>query len=362
MFGKFVLRILITNQKGGVGKSTISANLAHYFATVLNKRTTLVDFDTQASSSKWVRSVKPQRITVFRGSLPLSEGANRILIESRKIVEGVYARSEIVIADLTWFDVFDSEMLLDFDIVILPTAISEVELIATMEFAARHEWVFQSPQSPSLVIVPSRVRGDQAMKFKHNTQRFPFGFLLTPPIIDSVEAKKSFGTKFIIDIKNHKLSHSFKIFCESIEQTARIHFDRLKTIDFPPQSTRAKLSSSLSYQIKKMDAIRILDKQKITVSKLEEQAKESTLTEQIPEISISQGNKKGMQESSEPTLGLLRESNYCEENNELQTENFAEGTYGKQKMVRKEPKAIISISRRVLRQPPKFLRKQNSSE
>ena len=62
--------------------------------------------------------------------LPLSEGL--ILIESRKIVQGVYGRSEIVIADLTWFDVFDSEMLLDFDIVILPTAISEVELIATM--------------------------------------------------------------------------------------------------------------------------------------------------------------------------------------------------------------------------------------
>ena len=63
-----------TNQKGGVGKSTISANLAHYFASTLNKRTTLVDFDTQASSSKWVRSIKPQRITVFKGTLPLSEG------------------------------------------------------------------------------------------------------------------------------------------------------------------------------------------------------------------------------------------------------------------------------------------------
>ena len=121
------MRILITNQKGGVGKSTISANLAHYFASTLNKRTTLVDIDTQASSSKWVCSIKPQRITVFKGALPLSEGANRILIESRKIVQGVYGRSEIVIADLTWFDVFDSEMLLDFDIVILPSNITSVQ-------------------------------------------------------------------------------------------------------------------------------------------------------------------------------------------------------------------------------------------
>ena len=50
-------------------------------------------------------------------------------------------------------------MMLDFDIVVLPTAISEVELIATMEFAAAMSG-FSNLPSPSLVIVPSRVRGD----------------------------------------------------------------------------------------------------------------------------------------------------------------------------------------------------------
>ena len=355
------MRILITNQKGGVGKSTISANLAHYFASTLNKRTTLIDFDTQASSSKWVRSIKPQRITVFKGTLPLSGGANRILIESRKIVQGVCGRSEIVIADLTWFDVFDSEMLLDFDIVILPTAISEVELIATMEFAARHEWVFQSHHSPSLVIVPSRIRGDQAVKFRHNTERFPFGFLLTPPIIDSVEAKKNFGIKFLLDIKNHKLSDSFRVFCESIEQVARIHFDRIKNNDMPSRPSRAKLASSLSYSIKKSDAIRSLDKQKISITKLEEQAKENLLP-------ISTGSRITDQESqniqrmSEPRLGTFQESNFFDDNNLAQDENYAEGTYGKQKLVRKEPQPILSVSRKVLGKPPKFLRKENSTK
>ena len=355
------MRILITNQKGGVGKSTISANLAHYFASTLNKRTTLVDFDTQASSSKWVRSITPQRITVFKGALPLAEGANRILIESRKIVQGVYGRSEIVIADLTWFDVFDSEMLLDFDIVILPTAISEVELIATMEFAARHEWVFQSYQSPSLVIVPSRIRGDQAVKFRHNTERFPFGFLLTPPIIDSVEAKKNFGIKFILDLKNHKLSNSFRVFCESIEQVARIHFDRIKNNDMPSRPSRAKLASSLSYSIKKSDAIRSLDKQKISITKLEEQAKQNFLP-------ISTGSRitdresQNIQGVSEPRLGTFQESNFFDDNNLAQDESYAEGTYGKQKLVRKEPQPILSVSRKLLGKPPRFLRKENSTK
>ncbi|MGA1253874.1 MAG: ParA family protein [Burkholderiaceae bacterium] len=53
-----MIRILVTNQKGGVGKSTITANLCRYFASIRNKKTTLLDFDSQASSSRWVKQVQ----------------------------------------------------------------------------------------------------------------------------------------------------------------------------------------------------------------------------------------------------------------------------------------------------------------
>ena len=49
------LKILVTSQKGGVGKSTIAANIAAYFATLLRKQVTLIDFDHQGTSSTWVR-------------------------------------------------------------------------------------------------------------------------------------------------------------------------------------------------------------------------------------------------------------------------------------------------------------------
>ncbi len=46
--------ILVVNAKGGCGKTTISTNLASYFATnELN--TVLVDFDPQQSTLEWLK-------------------------------------------------------------------------------------------------------------------------------------------------------------------------------------------------------------------------------------------------------------------------------------------------------------------
>ena len=118
----------------------------------------------------------------------------------------------------------------------------------------------------------------------------------------------------------------------------------------------------INYNIKKTDAIRTLDKQKMSISKLEEQANDGLLRLPAGRIVIKEAEAKNTQESSEPRLGFLEDTNYFDESKFNQDENFSEGTYGKQKAVRKEPKAILSISRKVLGRPPKFLRKENSNE
>ncbi len=47
--------IMVLNSKGGSGKSTISTNLASYYASQGN-RVALVDFDPQSSSMEWLRA------------------------------------------------------------------------------------------------------------------------------------------------------------------------------------------------------------------------------------------------------------------------------------------------------------------
>ncbi len=223
-----MFRILVTNQKGGVGKSTISANLSHYFAAHLGKRTTLLDFDSQGSSSRWIRGAQstdaPNPIRMQSITFPKDGGFNRLLIDVRKTLRTLAEDTDILLADLTWNDFLDGELLFEFDLVVMPSAVSEVELVTTIEFARKHKWVFEAPRyHPTLVIAPSRVRADQITAVHSSSERFPVSFVLTPPILDAVDARRAFAEQFIVKHKNKRLQESFLAFARAIEQTMSLH-------------------------------------------------------------------------------------------------------------------------------------------
>lgn len=52
--------VLVMNTKGGCGKSTMSTNLASYYAQA-GKKVQLIDYDPQASSSAWLKERSPAR-------------------------------------------------------------------------------------------------------------------------------------------------------------------------------------------------------------------------------------------------------------------------------------------------------------
>jgi len=80
--------ILVVNPKGGCGKTTISTNLASYYA-VWGVKTALVDFDPQQSCMQWlkVRNSAPKLAKIYgasglSGELVIPEDTQRLIYDA----------------------------------------------------------------------------------------------------------------------------------------------------------------------------------------------------------------------------------------------------------------------------------------
>jgi len=78
--------ILVVNAKGGCGKTTLSTNLASYFATN-ELKTVLVDFDPQQSALEWLQERNPdyyyeiQGVSPFENRLRFAADVDRVILE-----------------------------------------------------------------------------------------------------------------------------------------------------------------------------------------------------------------------------------------------------------------------------------------
>jgi cellulose biosynthesis protein BcsQ len=197
-------KILVTSQKGGVGKSTVSANLAAYFRRQ-GESVTLIDFDTHGSSSTWLTRAPSIGIVVQHHTLPLDQGGNRPILDARLHLRRAASSSSVVICDLTWTDSIAGELMFEFDLVIVPTSVSEIELAATSGFLNRHRWVFDSAvhAPPTLLLCPTRVHPEQLQSDVFSKQRFPVSFMLAPPVLEGQSAREMFERGYLMDLQDN---------------------------------------------------------------------------------------------------------------------------------------------------------------
>lgn len=229
------LKILITSQKGGVGKSTVSANLAAYFSYISGKRTALIDFDHQATAGKWVRKAYPIGIDCQTVELPNAKGSGIALLKAKEALRKANEIREVVVVDLTWTDVLPPDFLFEFDLVLVPSSLSRVELDSTLEFVNRFSYVFNSrlKKPPKLVIVPSRV--DNLKTYESIfSKSFNAGFFLSPPVMYSASANDFFGTEFFVMTANEEIRENFLEFGRSIEQLGVSEADLRQTLKQAP--------------------------------------------------------------------------------------------------------------------------------
>jgi len=85
--------ILVLNAKGGCGKSTISTNLASYFAYVMEKKVVLADYDPQESSLAWLEARDEkwpyiQGIAAHKDPLNIDKDTDYIIMDAPARVHG----------------------------------------------------------------------------------------------------------------------------------------------------------------------------------------------------------------------------------------------------------------------------------
>ena len=116
------LKILVVSQKGGVGKSTLSANLSVWFSEKVFKSTVLLDLDPHGSSSTWVKEARSSAVITEHCVLDDFD-ARRWLIDCRNRVRRHSGKLEVLICDLTWTAAMDPEILYEFDLIVVPTSV-----------------------------------------------------------------------------------------------------------------------------------------------------------------------------------------------------------------------------------------------
>lgn len=122
--------ILVINSKGGCGKSTISTNLASYYASG-GTRTALIDYDPQGSTMHWL-SARP-------GHLPHIHG-----IHASKPRNGLTRVWQMTVPSDTECVIIDApagvsgprlqEMINRTDIIVIPVTPSSIDIHATSAF------------------------------------------------------------------------------------------------------------------------------------------------------------------------------------------------------------------------------------
>ena len=192
--------ILVMNGKGGCGKTTLSTNVASYYASK-GLRTTLMDYDSQASSSMWhsLRSAKLPNINMItafeRFSTVTRSWKLRIPLETQRLIIDVPA-------GMSGFDLQD--IIKKVDTIIIPVTPSPIDIHATSDFIKDLILVGKVRSYPIRIgVVANRVKKDSPVylpliKFLSRLD-IPFVTLLWDSMNYVKAAEKGMGIFDLVD-------------------------------------------------------------------------------------------------------------------------------------------------------------------
>ena len=173
-------RILITNAKGGCGKTTIATNIASHYAR-LGKNVRLFDHDAQASSLAWLARRGDQHAPIE--GVDASKNSDHRLTRSWQL--RIPPETDVAVIDSpAGTDIGDLSMLFQQnDSVLIPVLPSPIDIHATAHFIKALLTTGRARQKMiRLAVVANRVRKNTLMY--HSLERFLFS--LNIPFISSL--------------------------------------------------------------------------------------------------------------------------------------------------------------------------------
>lgn len=215
------IKILITNQKGGVGKSTISANLAGYLAIEKEYKVSLIDFDRQGTSSNLISKNPHQNIQGYKAVLSYQQNSGYTMLEAKAALRQYGAHSDITIADLTWTFGLPYDFILEFDVIIVPSSNSRVEIASTeifiLEYIQKKSARIKQKQQ-TILVAPSRIDRNQLNEIKFSGLEFLDNCFVCPPIYRVSQINNKLLNDFWFRVDNGIISENMIEFCDFVDQ------------------------------------------------------------------------------------------------------------------------------------------------
>ena len=171
---------MVTNAKGGCGKTTIATNIASHYAR-LGKNVRLFDHDSQGSSLAWINRRLPEMAPIT--GVDASKNADHRLTRSWQL--RVPPETDVAIIDSpAGTDITELAMLFQQnDSVLIPVLPSPIDIHATAHFIKTLLTTGRARQKMiRLAVVANRVRKNTLMY--HSLERFLFS--LNIPFISSL--------------------------------------------------------------------------------------------------------------------------------------------------------------------------------
>jgi chromosome partitioning protein len=182
-----MLTILVINSKGGSGKSTLTTNLASFYASK-KFRTAIMDYDPQGSSLQWLR-VRPDHLHRIIGANAAPAKGNTALHSMQGLIP---LDTEILVVDAPAgaSGLLLKELVRKSNYIVIPVAPSPLDIRATADFIKDLFLIGGARTSKAkIAVVANRVRTRSSTAYV-SLERFLYSLKL--PFLTSISDSENF--------------------------------------------------------------------------------------------------------------------------------------------------------------------------